>query len=156
MPLANELTSAGSAGEDSWRHYMTLAEQAAAKADELGREMIEVGLQDDIRKEAAGEVVGELCGAYGTTETVKTDGTSLDIPSEDKGSRRASAGRRSTSPSFGTIRSPPEYAAQAASVGKSVDQAIWDRYATPPSTKSGGHRSALASREVRRSLCMLA
>jgi hypothetical protein len=64
VPLENELTSAGAEGEDSWRHYLTLAEESAAKTDELGRQMIEVGLSRDLRSEAAVEAFGELCGVF--------------------------------------------------------------------------------------------
>ena len=64
VPLANELTSAGTGMEDSWRHYLQLAEEAALKTDELGRQMIELGITRDLRQEAAAEAVGELCGAY--------------------------------------------------------------------------------------------
>jgi hypothetical protein len=64
VPLANELTSSGSSSEDSWRHYLEVAKAAATKADDLAKEMLEVGLADDVRKEAASEDVAELCGTF--------------------------------------------------------------------------------------------
>ncbi|HKY38779.1 MAG TPA: hypothetical protein VJN18_22710 [Polyangiaceae bacterium] len=64
VPLANELTRPNSKTEDSWRHYLTQAEAAAEKADELARQMIEIGLENDIRKEGASEEVAEACGSF--------------------------------------------------------------------------------------------
>lgn len=91
VPLANELTSQGGAQEDSWRHYLALAEEAAREADELGRQLIEAGkerdrkkLEDQVfdynrevtlqqRREAAQEKLAELCGAFVDQNKVKLD-----------------------------------------------------------------------------------
>jgi hypothetical protein len=82
VPLANEITSEGTGGEDSWLHYLRVAEEAAAKADELGRQLIEVGLQQDLRQEAAIEEVGQLCGAYPNTIQVSSENGEIQ-PTDD-------------------------------------------------------------------------
>jgi hypothetical protein len=70
VPLANELTSEGGTAEDSWSHYLAVAKEAAAKADELGRQMIELGIAKDLRAEAAVEEVGNLCGAFPNVDDI--------------------------------------------------------------------------------------
>jgi hypothetical protein len=102
VPLANELTSDSTEGEDSWEHYLGLAEQAAQDADELGRQMLEVGKEklrfvydEDVfaynravtlatRKEAAQEQLAELCGTFvdesGSDITFAADGTPIINP----------------------------------------------------------------------------
>lgn len=72
VPLANELNSDGP-GEESWRHYLTVAEQAATHADELGRQMIEKGEQREIRREGGQEQLGTLCGAYVPVDSLHAD-----------------------------------------------------------------------------------
>lgn len=64
VPLANELTSSTPGIEDSWRHYLDLAEDAAAKADQLGRDLIEFGIARDVRTEGANESFADLCGVF--------------------------------------------------------------------------------------------
>ena len=83
VPLANELTSEGTGKEDSWRHYLRVAEEAAAKADELGRQLIEVGLRSDERKETAAEEVGELCGAYPNVDSIQAVAGQISPPKDD-------------------------------------------------------------------------
>jgi len=51
IPLEDELTDNGDGVENSWKHYLDLAKQAAAKADELGSDYIQSGLEDAERKE---------------------------------------------------------------------------------------------------------
>jgi hypothetical protein len=76
VPLSNELNGGGNGAEDSWKHYLDLAEAAAAKADEIAHDLIATGLQTDIRQEAASEEVAELCGTYpvDATATSGSDG----------------------------------------------------------------------------------
>lgn len=85
VPLANELTSQNSGVEDSWRHYLTLAEDAARRADQLGNELIQAGLQRDLRREAAQEELGALCGDFLAAEnlTVGEDDGILSIPDRE-------------------------------------------------------------------------
>jgi hypothetical protein len=76
VPIANELTGSGSASDDSWKHYLQLARHAATQADQLGREMINAGLQLDFRREAAQEAIGSVCGSYALPDvTYSADGT---------------------------------------------------------------------------------
>lgn len=71
VPLENELTSDGDQFESSWRHYLGLAKAAAARADELGQQLVAIGLQKDFRREAAGEALADICGDFSTIDRVK-------------------------------------------------------------------------------------
>lgn len=73
VPLENELTSDADPYENSWRHYLDLAKQASIRADELGREIIEFGLQKDLRSEAAGEELAQVCGDYTALDNIQVD-----------------------------------------------------------------------------------
>lgn len=53
MPLENELSEDGDGVESSWRHYLGLAEQAAAEAHALGEAYISNGVEVDRQAEAA-------------------------------------------------------------------------------------------------------
>jgi hypothetical protein len=64
VPLANDLNRGSASGDDSWRHYLDVADSAAKEADEVAKEMVSLGLEDDIRTERAGEEVAEICGTY--------------------------------------------------------------------------------------------
>jgi hypothetical protein len=52
IPLEDELTSDANNAESSWRHYLDLAKDAAAKADQLGADYIQAGLSDTEREES--------------------------------------------------------------------------------------------------------
>jgi hypothetical protein len=75
IPLENELTGDGDPFESSWKHYLTQATVAASKADELGRHLIDVGLQQDLRREGAGESLAQVCGDYSQISDVVIDGS---------------------------------------------------------------------------------
>ena len=49
--------------ERSWKHYLTLAKEAASEADRLGEELLEHGLRMDERREGAQAIILEACGA---------------------------------------------------------------------------------------------
>jgi hypothetical protein len=85
VPLENELTSDSDQFENSWRHYLTLAKQAAQKADELGQKLIDQGLQIDLRREAAGESVAQICGGYGSLDKVTFDKGKAQAGKGDEG-----------------------------------------------------------------------
>lgn len=68
VPLENELTSDSDQYENSWKHYLQLARIAAERADQLGRELIDIGLQKDLRREAALEEAGKICGDFGSAQ----------------------------------------------------------------------------------------
>lgn len=51
IPLEDELTDDGDGVENSWKHYLALAKQAADEADLLGQQMVAEGLDVDRRTE---------------------------------------------------------------------------------------------------------
>ncbi|MEZ4234249.1 MAG: hypothetical protein R3B89_34055 [Polyangiaceae bacterium] len=71
VPLENELTSDSDQFEDSWKHYLDLAELAAREADALGLELINRKLEADKQKQAARETIGKLCGSYAAIDQVE-------------------------------------------------------------------------------------
>lgn len=79
VPLENELTSDSDAYENSWKHYLNLAKQAASNADALGRELIDTGLQKELRREAAGEELGAICGKFGSLDNIETKHGQIDV-----------------------------------------------------------------------------
>jgi hypothetical protein len=65
VKLEDELTEASEGKDDiesSFAHYLGRAREAATRADELGEELIEQGLQMDMRAEAARDSLEDLCG----------------------------------------------------------------------------------------------
>lgn len=65
-PLESEIVGTPSANvpfEQSYKFYLDLAKQASAEADALGEEMLEQGLQMDLRSEEMQAKLEELCGA---------------------------------------------------------------------------------------------
>lgn len=88
VPLESELTSDSDMYENSWRHYLNLAQNAAARADQLADKLIELGFQKDLRREAAGEELGSLCGSYGSLDEVKFEDGKVIPPEDDDGMKR--------------------------------------------------------------------
>ncbi|MBK8994461.1 MAG: hypothetical protein IPM35_01725 [Myxococcales bacterium] len=64
-PLESEIVGepSGQPFEQSWKHYLGLAKEAAAEADRLGEELLGQGLQMDLRREEMQGKLEELCGA---------------------------------------------------------------------------------------------
>ncbi len=83
VPLENELTSDSDQYENSWKHYLALAKQAAQRADDLGQKLIDIGLQQDLRQEAAGEELAALCGEFGALDKIKVEGGQVNPPKDD-------------------------------------------------------------------------
>jgi hypothetical protein len=83
VPLENELTSDSDQYENSWRHYLTLAKQAASRADALGKDLLDLKLRQDERLEAAGEALGDICGDLGAINHVEPDETGKMVPSPE-------------------------------------------------------------------------
>lgn len=86
VPLANELNSNSSGAtsvDDSWKNYLDIAQAAADKADQLGEQLITEGLQSDLRKEAATEELGNLCGSYVSVDAVAASGGQVTVPPGD-------------------------------------------------------------------------
>ncbi|MCC6903008.1 MAG: hypothetical protein IT377_28825 [Polyangiaceae bacterium] len=84
VPLENELTSDSDQYENSWKHYLTLAKQAAQKADDLGQSLIELGLQQDLRREAAGESLANICGDFSALDEIKIENGVPTAPPDDE------------------------------------------------------------------------
>jgi hypothetical protein len=84
VPLENELTSDSDEYENSWRHYLDLSRLAAEKADKLGQELIDIGLQQEFRREAAGEAVAEICGDFGAADQLVTQDGKVTAPPDDQ------------------------------------------------------------------------
>ncbi|MFN9810767.1 MAG: hypothetical protein ACK6CU_14160 [Deltaproteobacteria bacterium] len=62
LPLENELSDDGGSTENSWRFYLSMAQQAASEADQLGETLIDEGLQMEVRSEAAVDELERICG----------------------------------------------------------------------------------------------
>lgn len=73
VPLANELTSESEDREDSWKHYLGRAKEAALAADERGRAMIEAGKEVELRREGAQEALAQICGEFVDVDSISTD-----------------------------------------------------------------------------------
>ncbi len=85
VPLQNELTSTTSNNfEDSWQHYLDIAQQAATTADTLAQQLIQENLDIAERDEAAGEKLADLCGDVGALDqaSVAPNGTVSAGPSD--------------------------------------------------------------------------
>lgn len=85
VPLANELNSTGTSTslDDSWKNYLEVARAAATKADQLGEQMIQNGLEQDLRKESAAEDLGNLCGSFISVDGTSESGGDVTVPSGD-------------------------------------------------------------------------
>lgn len=62
IPLEDELTTDGDPAESSWRHYLTLAREAATTADLLGEDVVDKGLTIEQRVEVATSALETECG----------------------------------------------------------------------------------------------
>jgi hypothetical protein len=81
-PLENELTEDANPYENSWHHYLVLAKEAAAEADRLGEQLVEYGLQMDMRADEARRQMEEICG--GVVSLPDIQGTACS-PATDPG-----------------------------------------------------------------------
>ncbi len=73
LPLEDEISEAGEGRdeiESSFLHYLRLARQAADEADVLGEQLIEQGLQMDVRAEAARDELEALCGGVVNVDAI--------------------------------------------------------------------------------------
>jgi hypothetical protein len=57
VPLQNDLTDSNGAYENSWQHYLSLAQEAANNADTIGQQLIDIGFQRDTNIENAADQV---------------------------------------------------------------------------------------------------
>jgi hypothetical protein len=85
VPLQNELTSDDSQSfENSWKHYLSIAQSAAATADGLARDLLQDNLQLLQNEQAASEKVADLCGDVGAigNATTGADGVVTASPAD--------------------------------------------------------------------------
>jgi hypothetical protein len=73
VPLSNELTDDSDQYENSWKHYIAIAREAAKRADDLGQQWIDVGFNRDQRAENTGEALQEATGSYVSTDDISVD-----------------------------------------------------------------------------------
>jgi hypothetical protein len=83
VPLENELTSDNDQFEDSWKHYLDAAKLSADRTDDIGREIIRLGEQKDLRREAAGEELAEICGSFTALDSVSVQDGKVTAPNTD-------------------------------------------------------------------------
>jgi hypothetical protein len=57
VPLQNDLTDSSDSYENSWQHYLSLAQEAATNADTIGQQLIDIGYQQDVNIENAADQV---------------------------------------------------------------------------------------------------
>ena len=84
IPLEDEIIDNGDQFENSWRHHLAVAAQAAEEADMLGQTLIEHGLEMDRRTETALDAVEDHCGlslnldaAFNPTGSAATPATQI-------------------------------------------------------------------------------
>jgi len=90
-PLENELTQDSDPYENSWRHYLSLAQAAAAEADALGEKLVGQGLAMDLRSEQMRQQLESVCGGVITDTNAGTcdpnkdqDCTEVDSLTQDE------------------------------------------------------------------------
>ena len=73
VPLQNELTADdGQSFENSWKHYLAVAKQAATTADTLAQDLLQNNLKIEEDKQAADEQLADLCGDFAAVSKVTT------------------------------------------------------------------------------------
>jgi len=83
VSLENELTSDNDQFEDSWKHYLDMAEAASARADSLAQDLISVGTETDVRREAAGFELAQVCGDFSAVGGLKASDGRVELPQDD-------------------------------------------------------------------------
>jgi hypothetical protein len=83
VPLQNDLTDSSDAYENSWQHYLSLAQEAATNADTIGQQLIDIGLQRDVNIEnAADQVLTETGNPLNVDDlSIGPDGNIIPGPS---------------------------------------------------------------------------
>ncbi len=85
LPLEDSLSNSAISGEtveSSFRHFLTLARQAANEADLLGEAVIRDGLEMDVRAEAALGELEAVCGGVLNASDISGEIPSLSAPNE--------------------------------------------------------------------------
>ncbi|HEV3194052.1 MAG TPA: hypothetical protein VGY54_26280, partial [Polyangiaceae bacterium] len=99
VPLQNDLSSDADTYENSWRHYLSLAQTAADRADQIGQTLIDVGFQKDTNIENAGDQLMTLNGEPANVDDITVDGEGKIIA----GSLNGGLGDLLTQPAFDLV-----------------------------------------------------
>ena len=84
LPLEDELIDDSDPYENSFRHHIRVAREAADHADFLGQQLIEAGLAMDVRAETAAANLADICGGeFNLDGLFGVDGGAL-VPSLDQ------------------------------------------------------------------------
>jgi hypothetical protein len=83
VPLENELTSNGDQFENSWRHYLDRAKEAAERADALGQSKFSTAEEQQTHREEAQQKLADLCGLHGNPDDITFVGHKLDLSVAD-------------------------------------------------------------------------
>jgi hypothetical protein len=62
VPLENDLTNDSNSYENSWQHYLSLATDAANRADTIGQTWVSIGFNETMSDETAGEQLSTISG----------------------------------------------------------------------------------------------
>jgi hypothetical protein len=68
--LDNDLTDSTDSYENSWSHYLTLAQQAATNADSIGEQLVNIGYENDVNLEGAGLQLMNITGSPTDTDAI--------------------------------------------------------------------------------------
>ncbi len=87
VPLQNELTSDSSGNssfEDSWQHYLSIAQTAATTADTLAQQLLADDTEVAQTEQAANEQLAEQCGDFGAISetTISSNGAVQASPDD--------------------------------------------------------------------------
>jgi hypothetical protein len=62
VPLDNDLTDSTDSYENSWLHYLSLAQTAATRADDLGTTLVDIGFQQTMNAESDAQQIQQIEG----------------------------------------------------------------------------------------------
>jgi hypothetical protein len=79
----NELIEDADPYPNSWNHYLILARQAADHADALGEQLVQAGLDMDLRAEQAQRELEAICGGVFNFDPVQANGCDVNDQSCD-------------------------------------------------------------------------
>ena len=89
VPLQNDLTDNSSSYENSWQHYLNLAQEAATNADNLGQQLVDIGFQRDTVIENAAEQVLQQDGVPPNVDDLSIGPAGNIIPGPSNGAAAA-------------------------------------------------------------------
>ncbi len=75
--------------ENSWKHYLNIAQQAATTADGLAEKLLAQDLQIEQDKQAADEALADLCGDFSLVNQVTTSPSGVVTPTSDDSNLQA-------------------------------------------------------------------